>query len=210
MNLADNSIFHRPETSETSPDDRRFRLIYHGTLAQRYGIDLALKAVNLIRHSARDVLLIIHGGGEYQQTLERLTEELGLQEHVQFSKCFIPTVELPQLLRQADLAIVPYRDGVFTGGILPTKLLEYAALGIPAIAARTPAILAYFDETAIRFFTPGNADELAQAILELYHNRARLATMAHNIEKFNARYNWPDHRTDYLRLIERMARRRGS
>src|SRR5438874_8438514 len=30
-----------------------------------------------------------------------------------------------------------YRRDVFTDGILPTKLLEYVALGIPAIVART-------------------------------------------------------------------------
>jgi len=207
MNVADDRIFHRDAIADVSDDDGRFRLIYHGVMGQRHGLDLALRAIHMVRQTIPGIHLTLHGGGEYRRVLESLTDELGLQDRVQFSTQFVPTTELPKLLRKADLAIVPYRDGVFTGGILPTKLMEYAALGIPTMAARTPAIAAHFDETTVQFFTPGDVDELACCILELYRDRSRLATLAHNIEKFNERYNWPAQRAIYLQLVDQLVER---
>jgi glycosyltransferase involved in cell wall biosynthesis len=222
MNVADDRIFHRHVATDMpgdgdgrqheldagsageAEDDGRLRLIYHGTIDRRYGLDLALRAINLVRQAAPDIHLTIHGGGEHRQTLMRMVDELDLHDHVQFSTHFVSTAELPKLIRRADLGIVPYRNGVFTGGILPTKLMEYAALGMPAIAARTPAVAAHFDETTVQLFTPGDVDELAHCILTLYRDRARLASLASNVEKFNERYNWPDQREAYLQLVDRL------
>jgi len=87
--------------------------------------------------------------------------------------------------------------------------MEYAALGIPTIAARTPAIAAYFGETTVQFFTPGDVDELAQCILGLYRDPSRLTSLARNIVKFNERYNWADQRTRYLQLVGQLSERKG-
>jgi glycosyltransferase involved in cell wall biosynthesis len=87
--------------------------------------------------------------------------------------------------------------------------MEYAALGIPSIAARTQATAAYFDETTVQFFTPGDVEELADCILRLYHDRDRLATLARNIVKFNEQYNWPDQRANYLQLVDQLLEHKG-
>lgn len=210
MNVADDRIFNRTVGADVPDDeDRPLQLIYHGTMTQRYGLDLALRAINLVRQTVPDIHMTIHGGGEYRQALENLADELELNGHVQFSTRFVPTHELAKLIRQAHLGVVPYRDGVFTGGILPTKLMEYAALGIPSIAARTPAIAAHFDETMVEFFTPGATEELANCILKLYRDRTRLADLARNTAKFNERYNWPNQSTNYLHLVERLIEQEG-
>ena len=203
MNVADNHIFYQDAATPTTDDDH-FRLIYHGILGQRQGLDLALRAINQVRQSVPSICMTLHGWGEYRQTLESLAYELGLQDHIQFSSTGILTSELPKLLKTADLAIVPYRSGVFTGGILPTKLMEYAALGIPVIASRTPAIAAYFDETMVQFFTPEDVDELASCILTLYRDRDRLADLARNIGKFNKCYNWNQVSAQYVNLVKRL------
>jgi len=217
MNVADDRIFHHDAATVVPgdassdrnevKDDGRFRMIYHGIMGYRHGLDLALRAVNLVRQAAPDIHLTLHGDGEYRQALVSLADELGLQDHVHFSTYFVPTAELPELLRKADLGIVPYRDGVFTGGILPTKLMEYMALGMPAIAARTPAIAAYFDETMVQFFTPGDVEDLARCILALYTDRKRLAHLALGAERFNQRYNWTRVGAEYVALVERLGSR---
>ena len=110
MNVADDRVFHPGAASGVSQgDDRngRFHLIYHGTMAQRYGLDLALRAIDLVRREAPDIHNTLHGGGEYRQTLEAIVGELNLQDHVQFRTRFVATDKLPRLTRKADLGIVP-------------------------------------------------------------------------------------------------------
>lgn len=217
MNVADDRVFHHDARIDEDGDSSMsgaqnngdLCLIYHGIIDYRHGLDLVIRAIHLIRDKAPNVHLTLHGGGPHRAALMKMVDELGLQQHVHFSFNLVPTSELPKMLKQANLGVVPYRNGVFTGGILPTKLMEYAALGIPAIAARTPAIAAHFDDTAVQFFTPNDADELAQCILTLYNDPARLADLAKNVEKFNERYNWSNQRAIYLNLVDRLVERGG-
>ena len=61
MNLAD------PRYSDTALAERHrrsngtFRLIYHGSLTYRYGLDLALQALDVVRREISAVHLIVHG-----------------------------------------------------------------------------------------------------------------------------------------------------
>jgi glycosyltransferase involved in cell wall biosynthesis len=208
MNVADESIFHRdPAVQSQSRDDGHFHLIYHGNLTKRYGVDLVLQAVDQVRGQIPNIRLTVHGAGEYLRELKDLAVDLGLQKHVLFSTDFMPTSELPKLILEADIGVVPYRRDLFTDGILPTKLMEYAALGVPAIAACTPAITAYFDETMVQFFTAGDVKDLARCILALYSEPQRRAQLAQGAEKFNQRHNWAKISATYVALVERLSSR---
>ena len=206
MNLADGQFFSpSPSTKASKKNNGHFHLIYHGTLAKRYGIDLALQAIVLVRREIPGVHLTIHGRGDYLETLRQLADELGLDGNVHFNDQFLSIDQLSKLIASADVGVVPYRRDVFTDGILPTKLMEYAALGIPAIVSRTPTISAYFDETMVEFFTAENVEELAQSIQMLYDDRTRLGELASNIQKFNQRYSWAAQKTGYVNLVKGLA-----
>jgi len=208
MNVADDTIFHQAAATNLSVgSDGCFRLVYHGNLTYRYGVDLAIRAVNLVRHEIPEIYFHIHGAGESLGSLKRLTDELDLRDHVHFSSDFVPTSELPKVIMQAQVGVVPYRRDVFTDGILPTKLMEYAALGVPAIAARSSAIEAYFDETMVEFFTPGDVQELARCILTLYSDRERLSELAEGAERFNQCHSWSKIGGEYVALVERLSNR---
>jgi len=211
MNVADDRIFLRFKQDERpAMRDGHMRLLYHGNVTHRYGIDLAIRAVGLIREQVPNIHLHIHGWGDARKTLIDLTSELGLQEQVSFSMQSLLTSELPKLICEADVCLVPYRRDIFTDGVLPTKLMEYSALGMPAIVSRTPAIQAYFSDTMAEFFEPGDVDDLARHILELYHNPFRLAELARGCLKFNQLYNWTKTSVEYVALVERLGSRRGS
>lgn len=205
MNVANDRVFFRT-VSPAAPGetDGCFKLIYHGQLCQRYGIDLAIRSIQLLQAQIPDIQLIVHGRGDYVDQLMALAESLNLKRQVQFSTQFVPTRELPDLIRGADAGVVPYRQDVFTDEILPTKLMEYAALGIPAIAARTSGIAAYFDDEMVQFFTPEDVEDLARAVLLLHRDRARLAQLAKNSDIFNQRYSWEKVSAQYVELVHRL------
>jgi len=207
MNLADPRIFHPLPAKDISKDNNLFRLFYHGTLSQRYGLDLVLQAMDLVRRQIPEIHLTIIGSGEHLEDLKRMADDLHLSEnHVQF-RPNVPAEQLPPLIAAADVGIVPYRNDVFTDSLLPTKLMEYAAMGLPSIVARTSAIAAYFDETMVQFFTPGDVEDLARCILALYSDRKRLAQLAQGAEKFNQCYNWTKFGAEYVALVERLGTR---
>jgi len=208
MNVADENIFHLPEGGRPHlPNNSEFRLIYHGAVVRRYGLDLAIQAIYQVRNDILNIHLTILGTGDHIDTLMQMVQELDLGNHVTIYRGIRPAEELPEIIRTADVGIVPYRNDIFTDGLLPTKLMEYAALGLPAIAARTTAIEAYFGDTMVELFEPGNVDDLARCIRRLYENPERLAKLAQGSERFNQRYNWARIGAEYVALVERLGSR---
>jgi glycosyltransferase involved in cell wall biosynthesis len=209
MNLADPRIF-RPLCAQDVPPENngRFRLFYHGSLPKRYGLDLVLQAMDRVRRQIPGIHLTIVGEGEHLESLKRMAEDLDLNErHVQFKE-IVPAEQLPPLIAAADIGVVPYRDDVFTDSLLPTKLMEYALMGLPCIVACTSAISIYFDETMVQFFTPNDHDDLARCILTLYSDRERRAELARGIQQFNRQHSWTAQRAEYVQLVGKLAQRR--
>lgn len=187
-------------------------LIYHGTVVARYGLDVMLRALARLRDQGQGtgLRLAVYGKGDDLPRLIRLRDELGLGDVAYFHGRHVPLEQLPALLIQADLAVVPNLSNPFTDYVLPTKLMEYAALGIPAIVAGTPVVRQYFDDQMVRYFTPGDDAELAEAIRALAADpagRRALARAAH--QRFTQRYNWTTMKSSYYALADALCRPRG-
>jgi glycosyltransferase involved in cell wall biosynthesis len=199
MNLPDPAIYGSPPPA-AARGDHPFTLVYHGTLAERYGLDLAIRALAIARREL-PVRLILHGRGDPLVALRALAAELGETDHVEFSTERLPSEDLPALLRRADAAIVPYRRDVFTDGILPTKLMEYVALDIPTIVTRTPVVEEYFNDTMVRFVPADDVDALAAAIVELGRDPDRRAEIARNAARFRERHDWSRNAAEYVAMV---------
>ncbi len=204
MNLADLRYFHATAPEVDQPAS--LRLVYHGQLTRRYGLDLLLQALARVRERIPGVQLTIHGRGEFLETIRSLIRSLGLEEAVSIHSEFLSAADLARFIVAHHIGVVPYRRDVFTDGILPTKLLEYMALGLPVIASRTPAIEAHVDESMVELFEPENVDELAQRIVQLYQHPERRREMARASGRFNQRYNWASQRERYVELVEGLGR----
>ena len=203
MNVADDSIFHPPVVLPPlrhHPDG--LRLIYHGSLARHYGLDLAIRAVDQVRADIPGIHLTLVGDGDYVAELRRLIDELGLESHVDLINALRPAEDLPAIIATADLGIAPYRNDTFTDGLLPTKLMEYAALGMAAVAARTTAIERTFGGTMVAFFEPGDADSLAACLRDLHAHPQQIAELRAGSALFNERYNWPKISAAYVAMVD--------
>jgi glycosyltransferase involved in cell wall biosynthesis len=205
MNVADERIFAPRSPAAAEPG--AFRLVYHGTVTERYGLDLAIGAVASLREEIPGIRLTILGKGDHMTALAELCRRLDLDGSVELRDEFVLAEHLPEVLAQADLGVVPYRDDVFTDGLLPTKLMEYAAFGLPCVAARTTAIEAYFRDTMVELFTPGDVDDLARCLRTLWHDPGRRAELARRSRRFTERYSWRRMSAGYVELVRSLAER---
>ena len=207
MNLPDEQVF-APRTPLGAKDvNAAFVIVYHGTLAYRLGLDVAIEAVARARRQIPRIELRIIGAGEERERLISLRDRLGVRESVVFSDGFVRVDQIPQLLADADVGLVPLRISSGTDIMLPTKLLEYVSMGIPCIVPRTGTICRYFDEDMVRFFEAEDADSLADAIIELYENPQRRAELGRAAtERFGRTHRWSEHKNVYLQLVDGLIR----
>ena len=200
MNAPDPAVFGAmPERRES--DDGTFVVACHGTLTYRLGLDIAIEAIGIARRRIPGLRMRVIGTGDYLEAAKQLVAQRGLGDCISFID-LVPIEELPRLLSEADVGLVPNRASSATHLMLPVKLLDYTALGIPTIAARLRTIERYFNDRAVRFFEPGRADDLADAIDELYRDRARRLELAHNARRAVERIGWPVQRVEYYRAID--------
>ena len=200
MNSPDTRIFDLHKNGDSFAANQ-FTLICHGTVTQRLGLDLAIAAVASLRSEIPELRLKVIGEGDRLAESRALVDRLGLGARVSFMD-LVPVEKLPALLVKADVGLVPYRPSSATHLMLPVKLLDYATLGIPVIAARLRTVEYYFGDGAVELFEPGNVSDLARAIKLLYHNpdlRERLVERAR--QSLDA-LNWQSQRNEYYRAID--------
>jgi glycosyltransferase involved in cell wall biosynthesis len=208
MNAADPAIFSASNNGRAH-ETGTFTLVCHGTVTRRLGLDIAIEAVSLIRERIPGLRLMVIGAGDYLETARHLVAQKRLERLVSFVNQ-VPIEELPRLLAGVDVGLAPNRASGATHLMLPVKLLDYMALGIPTIAARLQTIEHYFSDRAVRFFEPGNPVDLAAAIEELHRDRALRAELAHNARRAAERIGWPTQRAEYYRIIDSLLQKRSA
>lgn len=199
LNSPDDRIFVAPRAVNRDPE--HFTLVCHGTITHRMGLDLAIRALAKVRERIPRARLIVIGAGDYLQEVRALTDQLKLEDRVIF-KDLVPVDKLPPLLCEADVGLVPNRASSATHLMLPVKLLDYAMLGIPAICSRLRTVDYYFGDGGVRFFRPGDVDDLAGAIEVLYNSREVGRQLAQRARQIVDRIDWPNQRLEFYRAID--------
>ena len=129
MNVA-NENFFKPD--RRIRHDHEFRLVYHGTVAKRLGLDLAIEAVALAQISIPEIKFHLIGKGDHLDVCESLVAKHKLENTVFLSHCFYPVKELSPILNTMDVGIIPYRKNIHTDMYgMSVKLLEYVFYGYP-------------------------------------------------------------------------------
>jgi glycosyltransferase involved in cell wall biosynthesis len=204
LNLADPKLFYQPKKSSHN-SQAGFRLIYHGMVAKRNGLQTAFYAIAKITREIPEIRFQIYGEGDDIPTLKNLAKELNLNEYIEIHEGYIPMKKLVPIILEADVGMVPILYDEFTKFMLPVKLLEYVTLGLPVIVSRTETIEAYFDDTMVQYCQPGNADDWAEKIIFLYKNPAYRLELSKNSQKFSKNYEWDFQKQSYYALIDGLA-----
>ncbi|MGO9055775.1 MAG: glycosyltransferase family 4 protein [Candidatus Binataceae bacterium] len=178
-----------------------FTVVCHGTITHRLGLDTAVNAMAVVRERHAGIRLRIIGVGDYLDEVKRLCERLALGSVVAFEDP-VPIHQLPATLATAQVGLVPNHATSATQLMLPVKLLEFATLGIPAIASRLRTIEHYFAKDAVRYFTPGDSADLAQAIEDLYLNPHRRLALAQNAAREVEKLSWTEQSRRYYEAVD--------
>ena len=174
----------------------------HGTLLRRYGIHEILEAFALASRERPGLRLRIIGEGEEEGAFKSLARRLGVAERVEWIP-FRPRKELACLLQEAAVGLVAIQKDGYGELMLPNKIFEYAALGLPVISSRVDAIAQCFGD-ALLYYEPGDAGQLAQAILSLERDGSLRRGLGEKARQVYQRMAWPLSRQAYLGVYRRL------
>jgi glycosyltransferase involved in cell wall biosynthesis len=204
MNSPDEEIFPLRSVSVHNAEGlgaRRFVLLYHGSLVERNGLDLAVDAVSKIRQTIPGVELRICGRST--PFLERVLEEVrlkGLQDYVRYLGPKRLEVMVGEI-EACDVGLIPNHRNAFTAINTPTRIFEYLALGKPVIAPRMPGILDYFSPEALLFFEAGDSDDLARAIEHVYHHPEHARAAVEQGQQIYLAHTWRRERETLVNTV---------
>jgi glycosyltransferase involved in cell wall biosynthesis len=203
MNVPDPKIFAVCRAEPREPSGW-FELVYHGTMVDRLGVDIIIRAVARLSHRIPCVRLNLWGHGDDLGRFRALARELKVEDRVGFRPEGYPLHELPGRLRTMDVGVVGNRMTVAGDLMLPVKLMEYAALGIPAVAPRLKTIGHYFDDQMVSFFDPENVDSMAAAIERLYSDPGRRRQQAATAGAFLKERGWEKQGEAFVDFYQRL------
>ena len=118
-----------------------------------YGLDVAIDGLAQIRPDL-PWRLDVYGDGPWRPQIEAAIERTGTADRVRLHGR-VPMDDLPALLAGADIGMVPSLHEPYLEYSLSTKLLEYAAMGVPTIATDLATFRHHFTDAALRF-VPGD------------------------------------------------------
>jgi glycosyltransferase involved in cell wall biosynthesis len=203
MNSPDEAIFrpaaHSEATSANGP--RPFVLMYHGSLLERNGLDLAVDAFAKVKSSIPLAELRIYGSRN--AFLDRVVESvrvLGLEDSVHYLGPQ-PLEQIVEAIKSCDVGIIPNQRSIFTELNTPTRIFEYLALGKPVIAPSAPGITDYFDEQSLIFFELGNSEDLARRIEFVYRNPDKAKQMTRRAQKIHLAHTWQSEKASLMSLV---------
>jgi len=208
MNAADEARFTSSPAvdAQVGARDQRvtFAMLYHGTLTRIYGLDIAIDAFALAEKDMPGAELWILGLGPEERTLQALAETRGLVSKVKVLGP-VPSSQVGSWLRKCDAGILPMRRDVFLDFAFPNKLSEFIVMNRPVLVSRLRTMRHYFSESALAFFEPNSAPDLARQMVRLYRNPELRRELAVRASEEYLPIRWEIMKERYLTLISELA-----
>jgi glycosyltransferase involved in cell wall biosynthesis len=207
LNSPDERLFppreHRPAAA-----DGEIVFSYHGLLAPRHGLANLVEAVARLHREMPRVRLQILGSGDALASLREQVAEGGLEDVVSLPDGLLPITSVPSALERVHVGVLPSQLDPWTSEVLPTKLMEYMALGVPVISFRNRVITQHFPDGTITFVDPASVDNLVTAMRGLASDPERARRQAEKASVALVPLQWRQQKLAYLALVDKMARRR--
>jgi glycosyltransferase involved in cell wall biosynthesis len=212
MNSPDGKIFplratgSEAVTGETG--NKPFVIMYHGSLVERNGLDVAIDALARVQEIVPSAELRIFGPST--PFLERMME-VARNKNLHKSVRYFGSKKLEDLvpeIESCDLGVIPNPRNAFTEINMPTRIFEYLALGKPVIAPSTLGIQDYFSKESLLFFEPGNPGDLAQQIEYAFYHPREVQEVVRRGQQVFLEHAWDRERETLLRRVSEIVNRK--
>lgn len=119
--------------------------LFVGTLYTFCGVDKVVRGFdNLLRHAPTAKIVIV-GDGPLMPLIRQIVSDGQLQDRVVITG-MRPFEEIPRWLSVANIAFNSFEINSITRNIIPIKMLQYMAAGLPVISAPIPDVMRIFPE----------------------------------------------------------------
>ena len=197
-NLPSSDVSWRHESGFTEDE---FLLLYAGILGHAQGLEVVLKAADLLRENKK-IRFILVGAGPERDKLVKMKETLSLDNLFFFDT--MPRTQLLKIFANVNVALIPLRKIDLFKGAIPSKIFENLAM-------RKPLLLGVEGEAKELFIEEGNAGlafvpedehDLAAKAVMLFENRQLTFDLGENGYHYvNRMFNWDNIADDFWSVI---------
>lgn len=152
------------------------RIGYTGKLNRRYGLDVIIKAAQLLQKK-NIIFELIGSGADYEKL------KLKLKKHAQPNIQLTHWVKLGDLnakINEFELCLGDFGSSARTDHVMPEDIYRYAACQKPIISRQSPGTAEIFEDNKEIFFTRPNAHAIAAKIEELLPDKKAYNKVAEN------------------------------
>ncbi len=157
-------------------DEETFLVGYIGTTGMAHGLETILEAADLSRDEP-SIRYLIMGEGAKRKELEAKAAEMQLDNLI--FKNFVPHEEVAQYLSAMDMSIVHLKADPLFKTVIPSKIFEAMALGLPTIHAVEGESAEIVGRAGSGVCVPsGDAQTIADNVKRLSHEPETLKVMS--------------------------------
>ena len=159
----------------------KFNLLYAGIIGIAQGIDLIIKAAELLKPYS-DIQFVLVGTGVELEKMKNLVKEKGLDNVVFAGEQ--PHINIRSFLHYSQVALVPLKSNALKDSV-PTKLYEALGVGKPVILSASGDSEEVVKEAQGGLVVkPGDVNMLVKSIEKLYQDKNFYNYCIENSEKY--------------------------
>jgi len=204
MNAADPRFSRAVGRRNPRKEADTFTLLYVGTVANRYGLQIGIQALSVLKPQIPGIRLKvvpkIRDEGKALDDCLELARTLGVDDIVEVSDP-APLELMPEIMQQADIGIYPALSDCHMDRALSLKIPEMASVGLCMVSTRLPVLEELFGEDSIAFVPPGDSKALADKIMELYKAPDSMESLARKAKERSASLTWESQYKVYRELL---------
>lgn len=164
-------------------DRKKFYITYSGNIGLTQNMDMLLEVAKELEAAEPDIQFVLIGEGAYKKRVQEIIAEKNIGNVTLLP--FQPYEDISHVFSLGDAGLVISKPGVGENSV-PSKTWSILSASRP--------VLANFDENELKsivndnqcgiFTKAGDKEAFKQAILDLYHNRARCEQLGRNGREF--------------------------